>query len=268
MRHLLKLNPKLTLLMMLTLALSLTLVGCSDDDDDNNNPTNPGGVAEFDQAFAAQQAQMMVPLVIDMVENMTLYAGGIDVAGKADDIYEWAWNPANGRWEGAYVSSGEGMTISYSGWLQYLDEMGTPQQSADGAEAFAYQNTLNLVSAFVGDGTSVNIDMDTEESFSASGLNTSTILVSGSGSADIDYDWVSGGNSGSAQYAYSWQTLGDGISYPLDGCPTGSMEFTFAPFRVVVEFNGTGTASYTMYNGSTMIPEGSGTEPLGCGIGR
>lgn len=264
MRDPLKMIPKTTLLIMMTLVLALA--GCGGDDDDG--PANPPGVTEFDQAFAAQQAQTMVPLVINMVESMTLYAGGLTAASKADDIYQWVWNEATGRWEGTYITSSEGLSMSYTGWLQYLDDMGSPQQGPLGADTFAYQNTLNFVSVYVGEGTSVNLDMDTQESFSAAGLSTDTILVTGQGSADIDYDWVSGGSSGSARYAYSWQTLGAGISYPLDGCPTGSMEFTFAPFRVVVEFDGSGTASYTMHNGATLIPEGSGTEQLDCGSVR
>ncbi len=63
----------------------------------------------------------------------------------------------------------------------------------------------------------------------------------------------------------SWETLGAGISYPVDGCPTGSMEFTMSPFTVTVVFDGSDTATYTMRNGSTVIPEGSGTTYLGCG---
>jgi hypothetical protein len=114
----------------------------------------------------------------------------------------------------------------------------------------------------------VSYDFGWVQNYSAAGLGTDTLLIDGDGSVDIDYAWSSDGSSGSASYAASWDIVSPGVSYPLDGCPTGSIVFTLAPFTVTVVFDGDDTATYTMRNGDTVIPEGSGTTTLFCGVGK
>lgn len=249
----------LALLAMLALAVS----GCSDDDDDSN-PAGPGGSTEFDQAFAAQQSEFLVSSVVTQVANMAIYAGGI--APKADDIYTWGWVEDPGRWEGSYSGTYEGFTSSYNVWLQYLNALGQPQQDALGAATMAYHVDAALSGSESGEGYSYSMDFDYEQNFSAAGLGTDELLVNGDGAIGIDYTYNSDGNSGSAQYSASWEILSPGIVQPLAGCPTGTMEFTMAPFTVTVVYDGTDTAVYTMRQGSTVIPEGSGTVYLGCGM--
>ena len=261
MRDLLRHTRPLGLAMVLALSFGLVLSGCSDDDDDT--PTGPTET-EFNEAFAAQQAQSVVPLVVDLVDNLSVYAAG-PPNKAADDFYEWAYNAMNGRWEGAAEMSHEGTTIAYLGWLQYLDADGNAVQFADDAASYSFHNELEMIVAYSDESTSWSLDMQTEEDYAVDGLGTDVLQVDADASANIDYTSTSGGNTSSATYAYSYRTLGEGITFPVDGCPTGQIEFTFAPYRVVVTFDGSATASYAMYDGNgNSVPAGSGTAPLDC----
>jgi hypothetical protein len=261
MRDFLRHTRPTGLAMVLVLSFGLVLSGCSDDDDDS--PTAPTDT-EFNEAFAAQQAQSVVPLVVDLVDNLSIYA--LNPPNKAaDDYYEWVYNAMNGRWEGAAEMSYEGMTISYLGWLQYLDGDGNAVQMAGDAASYSFHNELEMVGAYSDESVSWTLEMQTEEDYAVDGLNTEVLQVVADASANIDYSSTSGGNTSSATYSYSYRTLGEGIAFPVDGCPTGQIEFTFAPYRVVVTFDGTATASYAMYDGNgNSIPAGSGSEPLDC----
>ncbi|MEZ4388251.1 MAG: hypothetical protein R3D98_11885 [Candidatus Krumholzibacteriia bacterium] len=251
----------LALLTMLALALGLAMAGCGSDDDDSS-PNNPGGTQEFDEAFAVQQSQFMVVSIVQQMTNLGFYADGITT--KADDIYTWAWVDDPGRWEGSYSGSYEGFTSTFDVWLQYLDALGEPQQGPLGAAAMSYHIESALTGSESGDGYSYSLAFDYLQNFAATGLGTSTLLIDGDGTTGIDYSYSSDGSSGSASYDVSWEVLGAGISYPLDGCPTGSMEITMAPFTVTVVFDGSDTATFTMRNGVTVIPDGSGTIALDC----
>lgn len=253
-----------TLLLVLVLALGLTLTGCSDDDDDNDNPTGPGGATEFDEDFAVQQSQFLVTSVISQMGNLESFAGGI--SPKADDIYTWGWVDDPGRWEGSYSGTYEGFTSSFSVWLQYLDVLGDPQQEPLGAASMAYHLESTMSGSESGEGYSYSLDFEYLQNYSVVGLGTDELLANGDGTTSIDYSYNSDGNSGTASYGVSWEILSPGIVIPVGGCPTGTMELTMAPFTVTVVFDGTDTATYTMRNGSTIIPSGSGTQYLGCGM--
>jgi hypothetical protein len=262
MRDLMFKNRPVSLLTMLILALGLTLTGCSDDDDDGgNNPTGPSET-QFDEAFVTQQATTVVPLAVSQIENILLYVDG--VGNKAEENYTWGWNGDQGRWEGSYSGSEEGMTFSYEAWLQYLDALGDPQQEALGAASMAYYTLASLIYSFTGDGTSVDMNYDIEENMSATGLGTDTVVINGDSMADLDYTWSSENGSGNATYSYSWQILSPGIAYPLAGCPSGTIEFTMAPYTVTVVFDGSDTATYTITENGTVIPGGTGSTPLSC----
>ncbi len=262
MRDLTTNNRLTTLLLILVLALGLTVTGCSDDDDDDT-PTGPGGNGEFDEAFATQQSQFLVTSVISQMANLDIYAGGI--SPKADDIYTWAWDEDPGRWEGSYEGTYEGFTSTWDVWLQYLNALNEPQQDALGAATMNYHIESTMTGSQSGDGFSYSLAFDYLQNFSATGLGTAVMLVNGDGTTGIDYSYSGDNGSGSASYDMSWTTVGAGISYPLGGCPTGTMEFTMTPYTVTVVFDGSNVATYTMRDGLTVIPGGSGTQYLGCG---
>lgn len=262
MRHLRHLSRSNGVLLLLLLCLAATAPGCGDDDDGAPSPTGPA-TTDFDEIMATGQAAYAAPLAVAMLENVAVFAQG--VAGKDLD-YSFSYDEDDQHWIATMTYDQDGYTYAYTYTVQYRDAMGQPQQEAQGAASMRYTQDGTSLFNFSGDGYVLVMSYDFDSDVTASGLGTGALLVDGGGGYDLDYDVTSDGRREQLAFSASWQTLGDGVSYPTDGCPTGTMRYSFAPYRMDIVFDGTSTAAYTLHDGAgSQVPEASGTVELYCG---
>lgn len=249
--------PRALAALMLIALLALT--GCGDDDDDNGptGPTNPQ-VSDFDQATAVAQAQAAAPQGVALVESMSAMAEGYNKS--------YGWNPETQRWESSETWSQSGYTYNWSYTVQYLDAGGNPQQEASGAASV--RHTMNGTGSYALDqgGASFQYDFLYTYDTTMTGLGTDTLVLQGSGETDIDYTYVGNGVNVSDTYALSWQTLGNGVSFPTSGCPSGTIRYDLAPYRMDLVFDGQGNATGTLYDGGGSVVAGGGSSyQVSCG---
>jgi hypothetical protein len=262
------LRPKrlASLLPVVLVLLGLGLAGCGGDDDDDSNPASPG-TAEFDQGIAQAQAQVAAPMAIAMVQNLPLFSQGF--GGKAQDDkdydYTFGWNAETEQWEAHATYDAEGYDFDFLYAVQYRDALGEPQQAAAGAVSMRYLEDGTADYSYSGDGTSVVIHQEYDSNVDVTGLQLETMLMNGSGGYLMEYDIDNDGQQYSADLEARWETLGAGIAITPGSCPVGALRYDFPPFHVIVEFDGTSTVTFTMYDADdTVIPGGSGTETISC----
>jgi hypothetical protein len=265
-------RKRLALLPVLLLACALlALAGCSDDDDgdDGNNPTDPGGGSDtFTQEVAVTQTQLAAPLAVNIVQDMPAFAQGFSGkdAGKNWD-YDYGWNQDTQRWEASWNYDEGGYSYSWSYSVQYRDAMGDPVQEVGDAVSLQYMQDGDAGYDYDdGQGTAIVWSQLWDNDVTLTGLDTDSRVMQGSGGYDLDYTVTSGENTQSYDLSTLWETQGSGVVYPVDGCPSGTIRFFFDPYYMDVVFDGSSTASYTLYDGNgDEVPGGSGTEPLFCG---
>jgi hypothetical protein len=249
-----------TLAVGMLMSVGLLMAGCGGDD----GPTDPGTVTEFDQELALQQAAISAPMAIEMVENMPLFADG--VAGK-DFSYSFAWDQETMSWRAEYAYDEAGYSFEFVYHVQFLDGQGNPQPSEVGAVAMNYSEDGVGDFVYEDERSSLYAHQEFSNEMAVAGLDTDTYTIQGSGGYDFRYEAHSDGNSATLDLTVTWETLADGISYPVEGCPTGAIRYHFAPYYVDVTFDGSDTAIYVLYDAAgNPVPGGSGTEMLSCGI--
>lgn len=250
-----------SLVLVLILALGLVMTGCSSDDDDN--PTEPTTISEFDADLAQAQTAIAAPMAIEMVENMPFFSDGF--IGK-DFSYTFAWDTATQSWRAETTFSDDGYSFQFVYHVQYRDSQGNPQQSDAGAVTMYYTEDGIGDFTFEDDRSSLYAHQEYENELTIRGLDTTTLLITGSGGYNFIYEVYSDGNEATLDLTVTWETLGNGISFPEDGCPVGAIRYHFAPYYVDVIFDGNDTVDYTLYTSDGVpVPGGSGTETMLCG---
>jgi hypothetical protein len=246
------------LVRLLALAAAFALAGCGSDDDGINNPGGGGG-DDFTAATVTVQAQTAAPQAAAMVGTMSALATG--VGGKQGT---YAWNATAQRWEYHYVYEVAGYDYDWLYTVQYLAG-GTPQQQVGGADTVHHTMHGTLENSLNQGGYQIDYDYVYDYDVEISGVGTGTYTMTGTGGYDIDYSYVGNGVNQSADYVVDWETLGAGITMPSDGCASGTIRYHFPPYHTDVVFNGTGTATYTTYDGSNnVVAGGGGTTPVSC----
>ena len=253
-------RPGSRVLVLCGLALALAFAGCGGDDD----PAGPGGggtTDDFDQATAVSQARAAAPQAVALVESMTDLASGFTKDGEKD----YAWNDETGRWEFDYYYEDENTTYDWFYTVQYLDAEGQPQQQALGAATIAHAMTGVGSYHFAGEGTVFDYDYVYDYATTIGGLGTGTLVMTGGGGQDIDYTYESPQGNYAYDYAVDWEVLPPGITVTGGGCPVGTIRYDLPPYHALVVFNGSGTATSTLYDsGGAVVPGGGDTHPLSC----
>jgi hypothetical protein len=192
---------------------------------------------------------------------MTAIAAGFTKGGDKD----YAWNPETQRWEYTYQFTGEGYVYDWNYTVQYRDGSGAPQQNAVGAASVAHD--MHGVGSFhyEDSGSVLDYDYIWDYSTTIAGLGTGTLVMTGNGGQDIDYTYTSTEGNHAARYVAGWEILAPGITITGGGCPVGTIRYDFAPYSVTVVFDGSGTATVTMRDGTGyVVAAGSGTHDLSC----
>lgn len=257
-------KPRTMIALLLASAFLFALAGCGDDD-----PADPGvggggggggGGDAFDQTTAMSQAQVAGPQGVALVESMQDIAGGVTLANKA-----YAWNAETQQWEYHYVYELAGYQYDWFLAVQYLDGAGNPVMESVGATSA--RHTMTGVADYSVNQAGFNLDYSYtyEYDVTLAGLGTDTVVMTGNGGFDLDYTYSGQGVNQTATYALVWQTQGDGISYPTGGCPTGTIRYAMDPYYMDLVFNGSGTATSTLYDGGGNAVAGGGSSyPLAC----
>jgi hypothetical protein len=260
MRRDLKCHPPTALGLVLMLACGLALTGCSDDDE---NPTGPPNATEFNEEIAGAQAAVTAPMAIAMVENMPLFAAG--VAGK-DFSYSFSWDAETQSWRAETTYDAEGYSFEFVYHLQYRDAQGDPLPSEVDAVSMWYTEDGVGEFVFQDERSSLYARQEFANEIDVSGLDTATLLIAGAGGYDFAYEAHSDGNSAILDLTVTWETLGDGVSFPAGGCPTGTIRYHLAPYYVDVVFDGDSTVDYALYTDAGVpVPGHAGTEIMVCG---
>jgi hypothetical protein len=245
------------LLLVASLAMLVALAGCSDDDDDDN-PMGPGGndpaTQDFDQTTAVAQAQAAAPQGVALVESMSSIATGYDKSEK-----NYAYNAEAQRWEYDASWSQNGYTYDWFYTVQYLDGDGNPQQNSGDASSAHHTMSGTGSYAFQQGGATLSYDYLYAYDTMITGLNTATRVLSGTGEIGIDYSYSGNGVEQNYTYAMDWETVGDGVSFPASGCPSGTIRYNLDPYHLDLVFDGAGNAVGTLYDGNGNEVSGGGS---------
>lgn len=273
----------------LLLALGLCIAGCSKDNGGflempANTVDDPGdtGSEQFSETLVSEQAVNYAEQSVSMVEILPTYPDGFSAknsklgfttlpafadrfTGKDGEL-GFNWNEAGDYWEARLILSDDGLYLNLYASVQFQDNQGQPIRQSDGADRMIYSESATLgVDQTEGDEhTVINIQGSAE--LVLSGLQTTTWNLMGTCSQDIEYTYDSPERTESLDTTISWEILPDGLSLPIDGCPSGTIRYSLPPYRLDIVFDGTDTASYTLYDAQdNIIPEASGTESTYCG---
>jgi hypothetical protein len=243
--------------------ICLGLAGCGSDD---KNPGRPGTggqnppAAQFDQTMAVAQSQASAVQAVTLVESMATLAGGVGKTAGADAGKNYGWSEENQRWEYDYEYAAGGTTYNWFYWVQYLDDDGLPQQSSLGAASV--NHNMTGIGHYLQQIESATITYDYTYFYGTTitGMGTGTLLLNGNGGYDFDYDYSSPSFNLAQAFAVTWEIQPPGISRDATGgCPTGTVRCEFPPYYSVVTFNGTGTATSTLYDASGNAVAGGGS---------
>lgn len=252
--------PRLLITLALMAMLAFGCIGCLGDDDDDT--TGPGTPDEFDQPTAIAQSQLAGPQAVTMVENMSTIAGGV---GTFRDDY--SWNAAEQRWEYNYVWSDSGYDYDWLFTVQYLAS-GTPQQDEDGADAINHTMHGTMDYEDSQQGADIVLHYIYDYDVTITGMSTRSVLtLEGGGYFDIDYTYSFGGINQSYNYVANWETVGPNHIQAEEngGCPTGTIRYSMDPYYLDVVFDGSSSATATLYDGNdAVVPGGGGTYSLNC----
>ncbi len=249
--------------MLIAGILVVGLAGCSGDDD---NPTNTGGgnttSDDFDQSEAISQAQTAAPQAVNLVQSMIAMAAGFNKDGEKD----YAWNEQTQSWEYHYTYSGEGNVYDWFYTVQYLGPSGEPQESPQGAQTISHAMSGTGEYHYEYEGTVLDYDYFYEYATTIAGLGTGTLVMTGGGSQDIDYTYNSPEGNYAFNYAVGWEILSPGIIINGEGaCPIGTIRYDFMPYYWLIVFDGSNTASSTLYDsGDNPVSGSEGTHSLSC----
>ncbi len=253
-------NSWYRLALALVVAFGLIVAGCGSDDD---TPTDPNPTAEFNEELAGAQASVAAPMAIEMVENMPFFADGF--TGK-DFSYTFAWDSEMEAWSAHTTFDSEGYSFEFAYYVQFRDAQGNPQPSDVGAVSMYYTEDGVGDFTYVDDRSSLYAHQEFANEMEVDGLDTTTLTIAGSGGYDFTYEAHSDGNSATLDLQVSWETLGGGVMFPENGCPTGTIRYHLAPYYVDVVFDGSDTVNYTLYNVEGVpVPGHAGTEMMLCG---
>jgi hypothetical protein len=265
----------------LTAAIALIAGGCGGDK--STGPDNDNSA--FDQPAAVTQAAVAAPQAVALAQSITALAGGVGGAsyvtprgaagarpvppflvdaGATGGTY--GWNAETMRWEYRYLDDETDYDYDWTYTVQYRDSDGVPLQFPTGAALLHHtmHGTMDYASSQSGYNLTYNYMYDYDVTIT--GLGTSLFTMAGSGGYDIDYQYVGNGVNQDINYAVDWETLGGGITVAPGGCPSGTIRYTFAPYHLDVVFNGSSSATYTLYDGGGgTVAAGSGTYPVFCG---
>lgn len=243
---------------VLPLLLALALTGCGGDDPASPGGNNDGGDA-MTEATAVSQAPLNTTQAVSLVESMSSLVAGV---GNKD----YGWDAETQMWVYDHNWSENGYTYDWLYTTQYLDADGNPQQSANGAAEIIHE--MNGIGSYSLDqsGFSYSYDYTYEYNTHFSGVNTGTLTMVASGGTDIDAVVNTGGTQQTSSYVMNWETLGGGIVWENGGCPSGTIRYDMNPYHLDVVFDGNGTATSTLYDGSGgTVSGGGGTNSVSCG---
>lgn len=230
----------------------VAMAGCGGDGDGPTSPPNNTEYDTFTEEAAVVQAQTAAPQAVALVSQITSMAVGFVKKGGT-----YGWSETNQRWEWDYSADEEGYVYDIFYTVQYLNGS-IPQQSPIGADT-VHHNMIGTMNFDISDeGYHIVYDYMYAYDTIVTGLGTETYTMMGSGQHQVAYDYTGEGYSESANYTASWEILDDGIQVGAGGCPAGTIRYTFGSFYTDVVFNGTGTVTYTTYNGAGGVVAGGG----------
>ena len=242
----------------LILILAFALAGCGGDDPASPSGGNPTGDA-MDESTAISQAPLNTAQAVGLVESMSTLVDGV---GNKN----YGWDASSQMWVYDYSWNQNGYTYNWRYTTQYLDAAGDPQQSANGAVEVLHDMTGTGSYSLNQTGYSYTYAYTYEYNTHFMGLGSSLVTMTGSGGTDIQADVSVNGIQQSSSYIMNWATQGDGITWSNGGCPSGTIRYDMNPYHLDVVFNGTGTVTSTLYNGSGGTVSGGGsTQNVSCG---
>ena len=180
---------KFLLPMALLALLALGSISCSSDDDGGGSPTgnnNPPAGDDFDQATAVAQSHASSSEGTSLVQSMQGIAQGVGQPGREDG---YGWNPGTQQYEWHYEWNMNGYTYVWDYVVQYLDDMGDPQQASAGAAEILHSLEGTGHYAINQQGADIDYDYLYEYYTSLTGMGTGTLLMTGNGGTEIDYTY-------------------------------------------------------------------------------
>jgi hypothetical protein len=272
-------GPRLALLSLLVLPLG---AGCGGDDD-NGGGTGPTPNQNIPREVAVLQAEGAVDLatgLIATIRDLATISSEEDFSGFGSRffLFKRAAEPVetleytSGVWNYTFaeeISEGDlSFSVDLDVQLGFVDAMQM-------AQPFPDETTASMgygVDADLGFSSSVT-DPDTEETSSLSVLQNfaanvvvddflaDDYAVGGTGSQAIDIASTSGENSFDYVIETDWAI---DVAVPQDGdCPSGTIEMSFGPYLIVVDFDGSSTAAWSILDGGVIFE--SGTQLIDCG---
>ncbi len=235
------------LLPLLTIGslLAFAAIGCFDSSDD---PTGTDTGNDFSETTV-----LTIGAPTAVLQNEQTINGVIAAVNGFSLARNYVWNES----EQAYIEDlgpyGDNWTGSV--WVQYLDD-GTPVQDKELADSIHI--VMDLTILYSGEGPAVELIIDSD--ITVTGLGTGTLVAEGSGG--YTYDSL-------VNYSATWETVGpDHVQIPEGGgCPTGEIEYTMAPYTMNIIYDGSPTASYTVYDGGgSAVDDGTGNIYLLCSL--
>lgn len=247
-------------LMLLLLAVFLIIGGCGDKDD----PVAPVNTSDdFTEAVAITQTQAAGLQAVTLVEQIDMLSVGVD---SKDNKNDYLYNETKKQWEYTFGYTEAGFTYELKYTVQYRDGNGNAQRASSAASSLRHTMTGTGDYSYTDGGYTMTYEYAYAYDTTVTGIQTQTRVVTGTGSTVYDYAYAGNGLNQSNTYETNWATQGNGLSVPVDGCPTGTVRFNMDPYHYDVVFNNTSTATGTLYNaGGTVIPDGGNTHTLSCG---
>jgi hypothetical protein len=244
------------------LAAACVLIACSDDNHDGQNAADD----PVSLNAAVSQTPELVTTILRDVLAMDDLAGGL--AGK-DIGYHFDWLEDGDYWRAVVSGTQDGVTVAMTYTVQYRDEGGRPVMAADNAASFTYTavGTLDIAYSDSERGIALTSHYAVDEAAVVDGLGGEALGVAGHSTVGWAFDYVSEGYNESLATTIGWEVLGDGVVFPVAGCPVGTVRVTMAPFHCDVVFDGSDQAVYTLYDAQgNVVAAGSGVAPLGCSV--
>jgi hypothetical protein len=239
------------------LILLLAPLGCSDSDDGPTGPNVPTAddpALQLIQAEGPEMARAIVAALPDVV-------GG--ALGKSiDDAYYdqscgcWRWSVME---ENQTISPYWSRSAAFSATF-YAGE--SAQMSPEGADRIALSLTFMYTWAEFSETTYKNREVLFTLDCEATDWDSGAMSVSGTGWGEV---FGGEGNYTDEEYDgfYEEFDIVHGMTLPLSGCPTGSIDLATEEAGFTMDFDGTPTAAWAYLFGGATVD--SGTFPLGCG---
>jgi hypothetical protein len=254
---------------MVPAAALLVAAGCSDK---NSGPAGPSDL-ELDAESVQQQSVSTLTFVHDLIGGVDELAAG-DFSGVGGDLGLPSTLRAEPTpvWDGtAWVLDFEGTETDASGTatydvyfrVQYLDGVGTPQQTPDQTTS-----ALSLVLDYVVDGHSedqgstFDLLVDYALDLQVGNLQGGPYLVDGSGDMFVDLQFSGDGESLRLAMGMGWAA---DLTVPTNGgCPSGTASVSVENWTFNATYAGQPTYDWELLEGAS--PVAQGTEALFCTV--